>query len=161
MKVRFVTNCVDKLLIKCFWQIRLPFGILNAVSGIVLKILLTVMEIMCVLKHLSPLSCNTGQFSPPENKTFSCKLRCYTRFPNPEKSRNTREKKKFFSRVFNIANQLLKRHSPFAPLGHVDEWRTKPLPFLIQGRLSDYFRIMAAKKMKNPYRLQTVTFELS
>ena len=51
----------------------------------------------------------------------SCKLRCYTRFPNPEKSRNTREKKIFFSRVFNIANQLLKRHSPFAPLGHVDE----------------------------------------
>ena len=31
------------------------------------------------------------------------------------------KKKYIFSRVFNIANQLLKRHSPFAPLGHVDE----------------------------------------
>ena len=26
-----------------------------------------------------------------------------------------------FSRVFDIANQLLTRHTPFAPLGQVDE----------------------------------------
>ena len=36
-----------------------------------------------------------------------------------------------FSRVFNIANQLLIRHSPFAPLGQVNEWTAKPSPFTI------------------------------
>ena len=33
--------------------------------------------------------------------------------------------------------------------------------FSIQGRLSESLRIMAAKTLKNPYRLQTVTFKLS
>ena len=41
---------------------------------------------------------------------------------SPEKSRNnTREKFDSFSNVFDIANQLLTRRSPFAPLGQVDE----------------------------------------
>ena len=41
--------------------------------------------------------------------------------------------------MFDIANQLLTRHSPLAPLGLVDEWTAKPSPFSIQGRLSKFF----------------------
>ena len=89
---------------------------------------------------------------------------CYTRISSPEESlNNTRKKKKcdIFSRAFDIANQLLTRYTPFAPLGQVDERTTKPPPFSIQGRLSDYFRIMAARKLKYPHRrLQRVTFKL-
>ena len=65
-----------------------------------------------------------------------------------------------FSRVFDIASQLLTRHSTFVPLGQVDERTAKPSSFSIQGRLSEFFRIMAASTLKNPYRLQTVTFKL-
>ena len=54
------------------------------------------------------------------------------------------EKYRIFSRVFDIVNQLLTRHSPFAPLGQVDEWTAKPSPFSIQGCLSGCVRIMAA-----------------
>ena len=55
-------------------------------------------------------------------KRLSYKLRCYKRISNPVKSRNnTREKISYFFHVFDIANQLLTRHSPFAPLGQVDE----------------------------------------
>ena len=64
-------------------------------------------------------------------------------------------------KTFDIANQLLTRHSPFASLGQVNKWTAKPLPFSIQGRLPKFFRIMAAKTLKNTYRLQTVTFKLS
>ena len=87
---------------------------------------------------------------------LSYKLRCYTRISSSEKSdNNTREKiRYFFSRVFDIANQLLTRHSPFAPLGQVDEQTAKPSPFLIQSRLSKFFRIMAAKTLKNPHRVK-------
>ena len=43
---------------------------------------------------------------------LSFKLRCYTRISNSEKSRNNLGGKKwYFSRVFDIANQLLARHS--------------------------------------------------
>ena len=51
-------------------------------------------------------------------------------------------------------------NSPLAPLGQIVEWTAKPSPFSIQGRhgLSEFFWIMAAKTLKNPYRLQTVTF---
>ena len=56
-----------------------------------------------------------------------------------------------FSRVFDIANQLQTRHSPFAPLGQVDEkqssWRQSLHLF--------FFRTMAVKTLKNPYHLQT------
>ena len=54
--------------------------------------------------------------------------------------------------MFDIANQLLTHHSPFAPLGQVDEWTAKPSPFLIRGCLSEFSRIMAAKTLKNSYR---------
>ena len=53
---------------------------------------------------------------------LSYKLLCYTRTSSPEKSRNnTRGKNIVFFHVFDIANQLLTHHSPFAPLGQVDE----------------------------------------
>ena len=81
-------------------------------------------------------------------------------FPALRKAVTTHVKKyDIFSRVFDIANQLLTRHSPFAPFGQVDEWTAKPSLFSIQGRLSESFRIMAATALKNPYRLQTVTFK--
>ena len=41
--------------------------------------------------------------------------------------------------MFDIANQLLKRHSSFAPLRLVDEQTAKPSPFPIQGLLSNFF----------------------
>ena len=41
-----------------------------------------------------------------------------------------------FSRLFDIANRPLTRHSPFAQLRQVDEWTAKPSPFSIHGRLS-------------------------
>ena len=63
--------------------------------------------------------------------------------------------------MFDIVNQVLKRHSAFAPLGQVDERTAKPSPFTIQGRLTELLRIMAAETLKNPYRLQTVTCKLS
>ena len=59
----------------------------------------------------------------------------------------------FFLRVFDIANQLFTRHSPFAPVGQVDEWTAKPSPFSTQGRLSETLQIMAAKTLKHQYRL--------
>ena len=43
-------------------------------------------------------------------------------FPALKKSRNnTREKISYFSTCVDIANQLLTRHSPLAPLGQVNE----------------------------------------
>ena len=54
--------------------------------------------------------------------------------------------------MFDIANQLLTHHSPFAPLGQVDEWTAKPSQFSIHGCLSEFSRIMAAKTLKNSYR---------
>ena len=53
---------------------------------------------------------------------LSHKLRCYKGISGPEKSRNnTREKISYFFTCVDIANQLLIRHSPLAPLGQVDE----------------------------------------
>ena len=46
------------------------------------------------------------------------------------------EKYDIFSRLCDIANQPLTRHSPFAQLRQVDEWTAKPSPFSIHGRLS-------------------------
>ena len=53
---------------------------------------------------------------------LSHKLRCYTEISGSEKSRNDARKKisYFFTRV-DIANQLLTRNSPLAPLGQFDE----------------------------------------
>ena len=51
------------------------------------------------------------------------------------------KKYRTFSRVFDITNQLLTRHSPFAPLGQNE-------PFSIQGRLSEFFRIWLLKHWK-------------
>ena len=62
-------------------------------------------------------------------------LRCYTRISSPEKAVNN---KTFFSRVFDIANELLS----------VDEWTTKLTPFSMWGRLSELFRIKTDETLK-------------
>ena len=72
-------------------------------------------------------------------------------------SRNdTREKKIVFFHVFDIAIRL-SRHS----VGLMNELQKKPWRFSIQARLSEFFRIMAAKTLKNLYRSQPVTLKLS
>ena len=64
---------------------------------------------------------------------LSHKLRCYTGISGPEKNRNnTREKISYFFTCVDIANQLLTRHSPLAPLGQVDKWMAKRSRFSIQ-----------------------------
>ena len=77
------------------------------------------------------------------------------------KSLTTNMKKyRIFSCVVDIANQLLTRHSPFAPLGRlINEQRSLHHSQSV-CRLWEFFRIMAAKTLKNPYNLQTVTFKL-
>ena len=83
-------------------------------------------------------------------------------FPALRKAAKTlMEKYDIFSRPFDIANQPLTRHSPFAQLRQVDEWTAKPSPFSIHGRLSQFCRIMATKTLKNHHRLKTVTSKLS
>ena len=53
-------------------------------------------------------------------------------FSAPRKAlNNTRRKIRYFSRVLDIPNQLMTRHSPFAPLGQVDERNAKPSLFSI------------------------------
>ena len=54
----------------------------------------------------------------------------------------------FISPVFDIVNQLLTHHSPFAPLVQVDERTAKPSPSSIQGGLSEFFQIMASKTLQ-------------
>ena len=92
---------------------------------------------------------------------LSPKLRCYTGIFGLRKAVTTHVKKdRIFSTCVDIANQLLTRHSPLAPLGQVDEWTAKPSRFSIQGRLSELSQIVAVKTLKNPYRWQTVRFKL-
>ena len=54
----------------------------------------------------------------------------------------------FFS-VFDIVDSLLTHYLPFV------------LPFSVQGCLSEFFQIVAAKTLKNLFRWQTVTLKLS
>ena len=84
--------------------------------------------------------------------SLSHKLWCYSRISSPEKSHNNSCKKNtiFFLCVFDIANQLLTHHSPFASLSQVDKWMAKPSPFSILGCLLQFFWIMASKTLKNP-----------
>ena len=89
------------------------------------------------------------------------KLRYYTWIPSPEKSRKSTQRYDIFSHVFDTTNQLLTRHSPFAPLGQVDEWTAKPSRSSVQGSLSELFRITTTKTLKNLYRSQKMTFKLS
>ena len=49
------------------------------------------------------------------------------------------KKYRIFSRVFDIANQLLTRHLPFAPFGQIEGWTAKLSLFSIQDRLSKIF----------------------
>ena len=50
--------------------------------------------------------------------------------------------------MFDIVNQLLTHHSPFASLGQVDERTAKPSPSSIQGGLSEFLQIMASKTLQ-------------
>ena len=50
--------------------------------------------------------------------------------------------------MFDIANQLLTRLSPLAPLTEVDVWAAKPSSFSIQGRLSKFFGFWLLKYWK-------------
>ena len=71
-------------------------------------------------------------------------------FPALRKAVTTHVKRyDIFSRVFDIANQLLARHSPFSPLCWVDEWTVKPWPFSIQGRLSEFLGLWLLKNWKS------------
>ena len=115
----------------------------------------------CTQLHVLP-SVGNDEFPSISHKPDRIVLRFYTRISSPEKSHNnTRKKIRYFFACVDIANQLLTRHSPFAPLDRVDEWTVKPLWFSIQGRLSELSWIEAAKTLKNPYRSQIVTFKLS
>ena len=53
-------------------------------------------------------------------------------FPALRKVATTREKISYFFTCVDMANQLLSRHSPLAPLGQVDESTAKPSRFSIQ-----------------------------
>ena len=71
-------------------------------------------------------------------------LKSYVWFQNRTSAHGTHTWKNIeFFFVFDIANQLqlLARHSPFAPLG-------QPSLYSIQGRLSEFFRIIVAKTLK-------------
>ena len=82
-------------------------------------------------------------------------------FLGPEKSRNnTREKLSYFFTCVDIANQLLTRHSPLAPLGQVDEWTAKPSRFLMKELCRNFLELWRLKHKKISYRWQTLRFKL-
>ena len=61
----------------------------------------------------------------PENRIYHINYGVLQGFPALRKAVTTHSKRYcIFSRVYNIANQLLTRHSPFAPLGLVNERRS-------------------------------------
>ena len=67
----------------------------------------------------------------------------------------------FFPHVFDIANQLLTCHSSFTPLGQVMNEQQNLHHSQSKIVCWNIFWIMAAKTLKNPYCLKTVTFKLS
>ena len=67
---------------------------------------------------------------------------------------------RIFSCVFDIANHLLTRYSPFAPLGLMNE-RHSLHDSQYKVACRNFFRIKAAKTLKNPYRPLMETFKLS
>ena len=80
---------------------------------------------------------------------LSHKVRCYTRISGPEKTRNnTSEKISYLFTCVDIANQLLTRHSPLAPLGQVDEWTAKPSRFSIQVVCRSFLELWRLKHQK-------------
>ena len=116
---------------------------------------------VCYLVHGGSGSYNILCYEYSNKSFLSHKLRCYTGISGSEKSRNnTSEKISYFFTSVDIANQLLTRHSPLAPLGQVDEWTAKPTRFLNTSCLSELSRIMATKTLKTPYRWRTVRFKL-
>ena len=87
-----------------------------------------------------------------KEKKLLHKLRCLRRISRPVKSRNnTPQYYDNFLHLFNIVNQLCQ----------VNKWMAKRRPFSIQGCLSRFSRIMAAKSTKNSYFLRTMAFKIS
>ena len=82
------------------------------------------------------INCSTASVGlSQENLILWHKLRCYIGISGPRKSCNsTREKISYFFTCVDIANQLLTRHSPLAPLGQGDEWMAKLSQFSIQKK---------------------------
>ena len=65
---------------------------------------------------------NTGKSTLYTISIYHINCGVNTKISGPEKScNNTREKMSYFLTCVDIANQLLIRHSPLAPLGQVDE----------------------------------------
>ena len=85
----------------------------------------------------------------------------YRDFQPWEKPNNTREKISYFFTCVAIANQLLTRCSPLAPLGQVDEWNAKPSRFSLQIVCQNFLELRRLKYLKKPYDWQTVRFKLS
>ena len=57
--------------------------------------------------------------------------------------------------------QPLVEYQEYRPVFVTEQLMTRHTPFSIQGHFSDFFLITAVKTLKNPYRLETVTFKLS
>ena len=93
---------------------------------------------------------------------LSDKLWCYTGISNPEKSRNnTREKIRYFFTCVWYRQSAADTSLAFRTTRSGWWMNGKAFTILNPRPLSEHFRIMATKKIKNAYHLQTVTFELS
>ena len=93
---------------------------------------------------------------------LSDKLWCYTGISSPEKSRNnTREKIRYFFTCVWYRQSAADTSLAFRTTRSGWWMNGKAFTILNPRPLSEHFRIMATKKIKNAYHLQTVTFELS
>ena len=90
----------------------------------------------------------------PKNCVYHINYGVLQGFPALRKAVTTYLKRyRIFSRVYDTANQLLTRHPPFAPFGQEDKRTANTSLFSIQGRLSDFFRIMAVKNTEKSVSL--------
>ena len=96
-------------------------------------------------------------------KKYLCRMNCgvIQGFPALRKAVTTHVKKyRIFSTCVDIANQLLTRHSPLAPLGQIDKWTAKPLRFSIQIVCKSFLELwrLNTKKIHIAERLWVQTF---
>ena len=86
----------------------------------------------------------------PKNCVYHINYGVLQGFPALRKAVTTYLKRyRIFSRVYDTANQLLTRHPPFAPFGQEDKRTANTSLFSIQGRLSDFFRIIVKNTEKS------------
>ena len=81
-------------------------------------------------------------------------LRCFTRISSPEKNRNnSRLKLRYFFNVFDIANELLTRHPPFAPFTRlspsVKAYSVYIINKIIHSRCKISFLVISLKRNLN------------